>query len=66
MLPVKFQDKGVLRALREGLMRDAQIIWSLGKVLPQHMSKDLLKLYRHLELPLMLVLDRMRRVGNRS
>ena len=24
------QDKGVLKALRESLMRDAQVIWSLG------------------------------------
>ena len=57
------QDKGVLKALRESLRRDAQVIWSLGKELPQRMSKDLLSLYHHLELPLMLVLDRMRRVG---
>ena len=57
------QDKGLLKALREILMRDAQVIWSLGKELPQHMTKDLLRLYHRLELPLMLVLDRMRRVG---
>ncbi|MGO9566827.1 MAG: DNA polymerase [Desulfomonilaceae bacterium] len=57
------QNKGALKALRETLMRDAQVIWSLGKELPQHMPKDLLRLYQHLELPLMLVLDRMRRVG---
>ena len=57
------QDKGLLQALRESLMRDAQVIWYLGQELPKHMSKDLLKLYHHLELPLMLVLDRMRRVG---
>ncbi len=57
------RDKGMLKALRESLMRDAQVIWSLGKELPQHMSKDLLRLYQYLELPLMLVLDRMQRVG---
>ena len=60
------QDKGVLQALRESLMRDAQVIWHLGQELPKHMSKDLLRLYHHLELPLMLVLDRMRRRRNRS
>jgi DNA polymerase-1 len=44
-------------------MRDAQIIWNLSEELPKLMSEDLLRLYQHLELPLMLVLDRMRRVG---
>jgi DNA polymerase I len=57
------QDKGVIKAFRESLRRDAQVIWSLGKELPQRMTKDLLKLYHHLELPLMLILDRMRRLG---
>jgi DNA polymerase I len=56
-------ERGLLKALRASMMRDARIIWSLGKEIPMHMSKDLIRLYRHLELPLMLVLDRMRRVG---
>ena len=32
-------------------------------VVPSLMSSDLMKLYRNVELPLMLVLDDMRRVG---
>ena len=45
------------------LAHDACLIHRLAAELPGRMSEDLLKLYRDLELPLMLVLDEMRRVG---
>jgi DNA polymerase I-like protein with 3'-5' exonuclease and polymerase domains len=62
-MAVEVRDRGVQQASQEALMRYAGIIWSLGKELPRHMSKDLYRLYRDLELPLMVVLHRMRRVG---
>lgn len=49
--------------LAPALAHDARLVYRLAEVLPKCMSADLHKLYRDLELPLMLVLDEMRRVG---
>jgi DNA polymerase-1 len=56
-------DRASLGLAAEILAHDAGLIWELGEKLPSLMSSDLHKLYRNLELPLMLVLDDMRRVG---
>jgi len=45
------------------LSHDALVIYRLATELPGRMSKELYRLYRDPELPLMLVLDNMRRVG---
>jgi len=47
----------------EILTQDARLIFRLAVELPKLMSRELAKLYRCLELPLMVVLDNMRRVG---
>ena len=47
----------------EILSHDARIIYRLAAELPGRMTRELFSLYRHLELPLMLVLDNMGRVG---
>ncbi|MFC1833869.1 DNA polymerase [Thermodesulfobacteriota bacterium] len=47
----------------EILAHDAGLIYDLAERLPSVMSADLLKLYRNVELPLMVVLDDMRRIG---
>lgn len=47
----------------EMLAHDAGLIFQLAERLPGLMSRDLRRLYRNIELPLMLVLDDMRRVG---
>ncbi len=52
-----------LEPAAEILAHDAGLIWELGEKLPSLMSSDLHKLYRNLELPLILVLNDMRRVG---
>ncbi len=52
-----------LELAAEILSDDAGLIWELAERLRSLMSSDLHKLYRNLELPLMLVLDDMRRVG---
>ncbi len=49
--------------LAPALAHDARLIHRLAAALPGRMNKDLGDLYRDLELPLMLVLDNMRRVG---
>lgn len=49
--------------LAPALAHDACLILRLATDLAKRMSEDLRKLYRQLELPLMLVLDEMRRVG---
>ena len=51
------------QAFPEILARDAELIWRLSQVLFDVMPSDLKKLYRHVELPLMIVLDQMRRDG---
>jgi DNA polymerase I len=62
-MAVEVRDKGIPAAIHEALVRDARTIFRLAEVLPTHMDRDLFNLYRRVELPLMLVLDRMRRVG---
>jgi DNA polymerase I len=57
------RDKGYPEAFYATLAYDAELIWRLHEQLSQSMSKDLLRLYRDTELPLMLILDEMRRVG---
>lgn len=47
----------------EILAHDARLIRRLADELPSLLSPALKKLYRHLELPLMVLLDRMRRTG---
>jgi DNA polymerase-1 len=56
-------ESGDLGTLRDILAHDAQLIYLLAEELPRHMNQGLKKLYRDLELPLMVVLDDMRRVG---
>jgi len=60
---IDIYDQGSRDVFADILAHDAQLIYRLGAELPRRMSKDLYRLYKHLELPLTLVLDRMRRVG---
>jgi DNA polymerase-1 len=57
------RDNGYPDAFYATLAYDAEIIWRLHEQLFQSMSKDLLRLYRETELPLMPILDEMRRTG---
>jgi DNA polymerase I len=57
------RDKGYPEAFYETLAYDAELIWRLHDRLLQSMTKNLLKLYRDTELPLMLILDEMHRNG---
>jgi DNA polymerase I-like protein with 3'-5' exonuclease and polymerase domains len=57
------RDKGYPEAFYATLAYDAELIWRLEEQLSESMSKDLWALYRELELPLMLILDEMRRTG---
>jgi DNA polymerase I len=57
------RDKGYPAAFYEVLAYDAELIWRLHEQLSQSVSKELWTLYRDTELPLMLILDEMRRVG---
>jgi DNA polymerase I len=57
------RDKDYPGAFYAALAYDAAVIWRLSEVLPTIMSTALLKLYRQLELPLILILDQMRREG---
>lgn len=52
-----------IEAFADILAYDALVIYRLAIELPHRMSKELFKLYKDLELPLMLVLDNMRCVG---
>lgn len=52
-----------LKILREVLAHDAGVIFRLAAELPSRMAPELKKLYHDLELPIMVVLDGMRRVG---
>jgi len=55
------KDKSI--AFADILAHDALLIYRLAAELPSRMSKEVYKLYQDLELPLMVVLDDMRRVG---
>jgi DNA polymerase I len=57
------RDKCYPEAFYDALVRDARTILGLAEVLPTHLDKSLFDLYQHVELPLMHVLDSMRRVG---
>jgi len=54
---------GSMEAFADILSHDARLIYRLAAELPGRMSKELYNLYGHLELPLMVVLDSLRRVG---
>jgi DNA polymerase-1 len=54
---------GSIEALADILSHDALVIYRLADELPGRMTKELYRLYKDLELPLMVVLDNMRRVG---
>lgn len=56
-------DKASWELVGEMLAHDAGLIFQLAESLPGLMSRDLRRVYRNIELPLMLVLDDMRRVG---
>ncbi len=56
-------EKGSREALSGILAYEARVIYRLALELHGRMSKELFDLYRHLELPLMVVLDNIRRVG---
>jgi DNA polymerase I len=62
-MALEIRDKGIPAGLHETLVRDARTIYRLAEVLPTRMDRDLHNLYRRTELPLMHVLDSMRRVG---
>jgi DNA polymerase I len=62
-MAVELRDQGIPTALHEALVRDACTTFRLAQVLPAQMDKTLFNLYQRLELPLMHVLDCMRRVG---
>jgi DNA polymerase I-like protein with 3'-5' exonuclease and polymerase domains len=62
-MAVEVRDKGTVTAVHEALVRDARTICRLAEVLPARMDQELLNLYRRVELPVMHVLDSMRRVG---
>jgi DNA polymerase I len=56
------KDKSI-EAFADILSHDALLIYRLAAELPSRMSKELYKLYQDLELPLLVVLDNMRRAG---
>lgn len=62
-MAVEVRDKGTVTAIHEALVRDARTIFRLAEVLPAQMDKTLINLYQRVELPLMHVLDSMRRAG---
>jgi DNA polymerase I-like protein with 3'-5' exonuclease and polymerase domains len=62
-MAVELRDQGLPTAIHEALVRDARTMFRLAEDLPSNMDRDLFNLYRRVELPLMHVLDRMRRVG---
>jgi DNA polymerase I-like protein with 3'-5' exonuclease and polymerase domains len=57
------RDKGISPAFHDALVSDARTIFRLAEALPAKMDEGLCDLYQRLELPLMLVLDGMRRTG---
>jgi DNA polymerase I-like protein with 3'-5' exonuclease and polymerase domains len=54
---------GYPAAFYASLAYDAELIWRLHEQLSQSMTADLWRLYRDTELPLMVILDAMRRTG---
>lgn len=62
-MAVEVRDKGFSTGFHEAMVRDAQTILRLAEVLFPAMDLSLFNLYRDVELPLMLVLDSMRRAG---
>jgi DNA polymerase I-like protein with 3'-5' exonuclease and polymerase domains len=60
---IDIRDKGYPEALCEGLAHDAEIIYELASKLYDQLSTKLRKLYHHLELPLMVLLNEMRLTG---
>jgi DNA polymerase I-like protein with 3'-5' exonuclease and polymerase domains len=60
---VEVRDRGYSEAVHDALVHDARTILRLAEALPAQMDSSLSKLYRDLKLPLMHVLDSMRRVG---
>lgn len=62
-MAVELRDQGILTPFHEALARDAHTIFRLAENLPARMDSSLLRLYRDLELPLMLVLNDMHQTG---
>lgn len=62
-MAVELRHRDIPAPFHEALVRDARTIFRLAEVLPAQMDKGLFNLYQRVELPLMHVLDRMRRVG---
>jgi DNA polymerase I len=62
-LAVDIRDKGYPKALEEGLAHDAELIFRLSQELQAQMSPELGRMYLHIELPLMVLLNEMRRTG---
>jgi DNA polymerase I-like protein with 3'-5' exonuclease and polymerase domains len=62
-MAVEARDKGYPEAVHDALVHDARTIHRLAGALPVQMDKALYDLYQRVELPLMVVLDSMRRVG---
>jgi DNA polymerase I len=62
-MAVEVRDTGYPQAFYDALVRDARTIHRLAEALPDQMDKALYDLYQHVELPLMHVLDSMRRAG---
>jgi DNA polymerase I len=60
---VEVRDRSYLEAFQDALVHDARTIFRLAETLPARMDKSLFDLYQRVELPLMHVLDSMRRVG---
>ncbi len=62
-LAVDVRDKGYPKAFEEGLAHDAELILRLSRELDAQMAAALGKVYRHVELPLMVLLNEMHRTG---
>jgi DNA polymerase I len=62
-MALEVRDKCYPEAFYDALVRDARTIHRLAEALPDQMDKALYDLYQHVELPLMHVLDSMRKTG---
>jgi DNA polymerase I len=62
-MAVELRDHDIVAPFHEALVRDAQTIFQLAEILPTRMDASLSRLYRDLELPLMLVLNGMHQTG---
>jgi DNA polymerase I len=62
-MALEVRDKCYPEAFYDVLAHDARTVYRLAEVLPDQMDKDLYELYQRVELPLMHVLDSMRRTG---